>query len=317
MGNILVCCSRSNSLNKYSKKFIQAINKDKKIHIQVYDIEYEREFTYEQNFRIITQLDGFSQLSTNNCLYLCGNSVFDEDMVNSHEGSYLFKLDFTKNTYNNGGNLSFLINSFHYHYNPSMIKYGEYIVVVGGKSSVKCEVFNTNNEKWKPLPDLPHERLGCSLYSDENVDSLFLFGGFCSKQNKYMETILKLNMSELRSQEWEVIVIKQNSEYLARSYSACAKISPGFISILGGKNALNSKTSSIIDYDIIKKKVVENTKKLEMSSVFLMSSYIDLNNKDFFFMDEECFVHKISRGDFDVNGSMANSFIFNTFTTEN
>ncbi len=190
--------------------------------------------------------------------------------------------------------------------------YGTSIVVVGGKNSQKCEAFNISNDKWKTLSDLPHERMGCSLLSDENSDYLYLFGGYCSKQDKYMENVLRLNMA--RSFDWEVITVKQNSELLARSNSACAKIANGYISILGGKSELCDKTDLIIDFDIAKKKVEENSKRLTVPCVFKMTNFVDLNNKDFFFMDGNCYIHKISNSDFNVMGAVANSFIFNTFT---
>lgn len=134
----------------------------------VYDVEYDNSYSLNLQLRFLKSLDGITQINFNNKLFLCGAS--EEDNLG---GSYLICFDPVKAT------TIPMINSIYHHYYPTICAFhSTNILVVGGKNSVKCELFNTETSKWKYLPDLPSVRYGCTGFVDVDNEYVYLFGGY-------------------------------------------------------------------------------------------------------------------------------------------
>ena len=105
---------------------------------------------------------------------------------------------------------------------------------------IDCEFYNIKDSFWKELPFLPEDRFKCSVIEDELNDNIYIFGGFSIIKKKNMTSILKLNMNIMN--EWEILNIKENENYLARNSSICLNFDDSDnILILGGYDNQNEK----------------------------------------------------------------------------
>ena len=86
----IICCREINAINPFSKKliYLSEIPQTKLCRIKIFDVEEEKCYEEKLILRIISSLEGISQINMNNCLYLCGT----HDAANS-VGSYLLKID--------------------------------------------------------------------------------------------------------------------------------------------------------------------------------------------------------------------------------
>ena len=88
------------------------------------------------------------------------------------------------------------------HWNHSMISNGNYIFVVGGYNSNKCEYFNLKTLKWEALPDLnSDERQRPMLVIYNNY--LYAFMGYT--QFNILDSIERININKLSSSRWEKV----------------------------------------------------------------------------------------------------------------
>ena len=81
--------------------------------LRIFDFEEEKCFDDNILLRIITSLEGISQINIHNSLYLCGTNDDPSDSV----GSYLLKIDLSVSPIQP----LVLINSIFSHYYPSLI----------------------------------------------------------------------------------------------------------------------------------------------------------------------------------------------------
>jgi hypothetical protein len=270
---------------------MRAITKDTtdgdKTFIQVYDIESGKGKELEVNLRFL-KLEGLSQININNSLYLCGWN----DDGNDHTGSSFIRIDALKTPIH----VSYLVNSSYCHIYPSLAFYkNEYIIIVGGKQNKKCEIFHKKNHRWKDLPELPEDRFGCSLVSDEITASVYLFGGYNQNSNLICCSVLKLNLKIGLS--WETIIVKSNSSLLARTYAAINKIDKSTILLFGGKTNAEESTCDIIIYDIANKIPVLSLLKMDNPANFKTASIPGENENNFCFLDDDAYVHKLAKNE--------------------
>jgi len=260
--------------------------------IIIYDVEDNSGSQISVNFRIMKNLDGFSQIIMNNCLYLCGANLGDNS-----SGSYLFKFDPNNRQWNN---TTVLISSINYHHYPTLITHNdEFLIVIGGIGSTSTEVYNTNTNKWKGLADLPEERYRCSGMVEEITDFVYLFGGYNSKTDTNAMSVLRMNLKQ--SLIWETLVIKTNSHLLARNSCAILVFNRGnSVYLLGGISNDKNNTDSIVEFEIYTRNVSLSRKKLDIESSFIQQTGTDFNKNDFFFFDEIGNIHKILGKDFQV-----------------
>lgn len=282
-------------MNPFSKKilYLKMNEQTKQSKLHIFDIEDERAYERNVNLIIINSLQGISQITIGNQLFLCGSN--EESTASS---AYLFRLD--PEQYDK--QLALLVNTIFPHYKPSLVSYlGDSLIVIGGKGQTKCEIYNFNFCKWKKMNDLPEERYKGTLFMDEGNKSLYVFGGCSTKTKEYpnAKTIFKLNIEN--NQQWEKIEIKENENFLARNSS----IAIGFqknIFICGGSDNSGKATEFIMQYNIEKKQLLKFPYSLKRSSVFDgEEGTVDLRKKHYVFVDNESYIHTISENDFKMS----------------
>ncbi len=245
-----------------------------------------------------------SQISFDNKLYLCGcklNNINNEKEnldtntnSDSFSSSFMYCIDILKVPLN----ITFEVNSCYTHYYPSLcILRSEYIVVIAGLKSMKCEYYSITNKRWKDLPDLPEERYGCCSICDNTYNCIYCFGGYNSQNKKCCMSVLKLNINICT--KWDTLIVMENSEYLARKFSCIVKKNEAHYIILGGRNNFNYPTDDIVEIEVKGKKInvtQDNDKKISNKAEFVnLREGIVLSNGNAFFFDGEIkdIVHKI------------------------
>ena len=107
-----------------------------------------------------------------------------------------------------------MINS---HWSHSMISNDNYVFVVGGYNSNKCEYFNLKTLKWVRLPDLncdERQRPMLVIYNDY----LYAFMGFT--QFIILDSIERINISKLSTSQWEKVSISNPENINLKFYGA-------------------------------------------------------------------------------------------------
>lgn len=244
--------------------------------IQSYDVETECLFEYPIFLNILFSLNGMSQISLDNKLFLCGSALnkeekkgtglprntIEKEKNESHEKSKDFSSSFmySINLLKTPITLKFEVNSCFLHYYPTLsILRNEYIIVLGGYKSKKCEYYSNTNKKWKELPDLPEERYGSTSICDNAYNTIYCFGGYNSQTKKNCMSIFKLNVNS--GIKWETLIIMENSEYLAKYFSCLIKKDNGHCLILGGKNNKGQSTDEVIDLDVKNRRIIVTVQK--------------------------------------------------------
>ncbi len=176
----------------------------------------------------------------------------------------------------------------------------EIVIIVGGKEQIECEGYLITQTKWIDLPPLPEDRYKCSLLQDEKNNLIYLFGGLSSITKNNMKNILRLNMELL--DKWDMILIKENESLLSRNSSIAFMFdNSNIVYICGGVNNENKETDYICEYDIFEKKVKMSKYSMKTFCSFNLQGYGDLNKSHFAFIDNQFYVHTISRNDFRIN----------------
>lgn len=294
MGNS--CCTESSHIGELKKLIRADLSQSKRLSslrsinskisnngiiLSTFFIEKETTEYSSLSMKIVKNLDSLSQISNENFIYFCGHQGGSVD-----SGSILLRHDLLSPL----KSLTHLVSSIYSHYKPSLTFYKkEYIVVIGGKSCIKCEIFNLKSNKWNKLPDLPEERFEASVVCDDNHENLYLIGGINSKQDTFCKTILKLSF---KNKIWETIIVS-NSVPLMRSLFSIFITTDDIIYILGGKTIDQSSTNTIITYNIRRNVCEEQKYYLEKNSISDSNS-ISCINSDIYFVDDDNFIHKIN-----------------------
>ncbi len=282
-------------MNLLSKKIYFLVQKNNSpiCTLKIFDIEEEKCFKKNIFLRVLSNLEGISQLNVNNSLYLCGiNGLKTENVI----GSHLLKVNIEEKK----TSIIFLVNSIFTHYNPSMTVWkSDLIIVVGGKGQIECEGYIISKSKWIELPFLCEDRYKCSLFSDDINNMIYLFGGFSKIIQKNMKTILRLNLD--LCEKWDIILVRENENYLARNSSTCFMFdNDDIIYICGGYDNKNEETEFICEYDIFNRTVKKSKYNMKINCSFDLQGFGDLNKQHFVFMDNNFLVHTISRKDFNM-----------------
>ena len=304
----IVCCHPSKAFNPDSRKLLQLKNPEKNpneliqdpqsttdIPLLILDVEEEKIFTSRVSLRIITSLEGISQLNVNNVLYLCGSES------DSNIGSFLFKIDNTKSI---NSVVSILVNAQYSHKYPSMIYLPDNsLLIVGGEKQIKCEQFEIASSKWRYLPDLPEERYKASLVLVEERNFVYLFGGFCSETGTNCTDILRIDTNSLMI--WEKLLVKEGKDFLSKT--SCGMLSKynkekgiNRVYILGGENNEKELCDSVIEYDI-KKRVAKKIKgKLKYKAAFLNQNGVNVGLNTYILFDKKGNIHRVNFQDFKI-----------------
>ena len=126
------------------------------------------------------------------------------------------------------------------HSNHSMISNGNYIFVIGGYNSNKCEAFNLRTMKWESMPDLiSPERQNATLAIYD--DYLYAFTGHT--QFNVLDTIERINIKTLGSSNWENVTYTNPNNINTKFYGAGVYLINGQLIFLGGKIGLGDEES--------------------------------------------------------------------------
>ena len=231
------------------------------------------------NLRIVN-LKGLSQLNRTKSIYLCGSN--DENQL----GASFLKVDYSSSHLK----ISHLVTSCFNHINPGMISIqNEYIAIIGGKGSKKCEIYNKKLSKWSSIAELPEERYGASLVYEHYSNSIYLFGGMNDKKICY--SVLKYSFKP--GYFWETIVTKLNSELLSMAFSCVLKHEHNKILFLGGVDG-EGEMDRFVEYDLLNRSAKLLPFKLAEKAKFSIFPYSICNSQDnVYIYDDRDGIHKI------------------------
>ena len=123
------------------------------------------------------------------------------------------------------------------HWNHSMIANDNYIFVIGGYNSNKCEYFNLETLKWESLPDLNSEerqRPMLIIYKD------YLYAFMGHTQFNILDTIERINITKLKTSKWEKVSYSNPSNINSQFYEAGIYNHNGELFFIGGKLGLGN-----------------------------------------------------------------------------
>jgi len=290
MGNLNLFCNYPNDDKKFSQKMMRAKTdrvKDSKMikkFISTYDIDKSEMITPDFEIKNCPSFNGMSELNHNNCLYLCGGQE------NQNGGTYLLKFDPTTHK------LETLINSKHYHHNPTLCIAKGYLYCIGGEDK-KAERYNLTENYWEDLPSLKLERSGSTAYFCEDNDYLYLFGGFLSLKNNNTDLVIRIKVvKDLIDIGWEDCFINKTSPLIKKSLMCVIPVTSSTILLVGGdtydKQTFNP-CSQVVKVDFKEETIYLEECKLKRPSTFLnRNSVLYCNNNYAILFDEQYRIHK-------------------------
>ena len=140
------------------------------------------------------------------------------------------------------------------HSNHSMISNENYIFVIGGINSNKCEAFNLTTLKWELMPDLNiSERQRTILAVYDNY--LYAFMGY--NQYGILDSVERINIKDLENSKWEMVNTSNPFDLDTKFYGSGIYCLDGEIYFIGGKKGLGNSDN---DYksDVLSYKIDEN-----------------------------------------------------------
>ena len=129
------------------------------------------------------------------------------------------------------------------HWNHTMIANDNYIFVIGGYNSNKCEAFNLRTLKWEEMPNLnSNERQRTILTIHDNY--LYAFMGY--SQFGILDSVerININIKEFGKKNWEVVTITNLSKIDIKFYGAGVYYLNGELYFIAGKKSLGNDDSS-------------------------------------------------------------------------
>ena len=121
-----------------------------------------------------------------------------------------------------------------------MISNGNYIFVIGGYNSNKCEAFNLRTLKWEAMPDLispERQKATLAIYGDY----LYAFTGHT--QFNVLDTVERINIKTLGSNNWENVSYSNPNKINTKFYGAGVYLVNGKLIFLAGKVGLGNEES--------------------------------------------------------------------------
>ena len=276
--------------------------------IKIYDFDKKQLYIQSVPLRFISNTKGFSQISTENSLYLCGSNKISFDSSET-TGSYLFRYDLDDNF----KQPSVLVNSAYVHYNPMIVLVNDdIIVVIGGKQQIFCEKYSISLNNWRKIPILPEERYKGCLLVHQKESNLYLFGG--TTNGTFNNSILCLNFRSIGG--WERILLKENDYLLKRNNCIAFQINKekDEIFICGGDVDINLDSGYIGQYDINNKKIRKKMIKSSLSKAkFKNQTIIDYDGIYFSFIDIDENIYLLERKNFGITIIDTKEIIINNF----
>jgi len=137
-------------------------------------------------------------------------------------------------------NLTKMPNMLYTHRNHSMIANENYIFVIGGYKSNKCECFNLKTSKWESMPDLiskERQRAMLVIYDDY----LYAFMGYT--QSGILDSIERINITKLGTSKWEKVSTSNPTKINVKFYGSGIYKQNGKLYFIGGKIGLGNDES--------------------------------------------------------------------------
>lgn len=193
----------------------------------------------EEDFLINEFPEGGAYCNFNKVLYFCGGKEKIEEI-----GKLFFLTAFSDKK--NNMIINRLDNMNYSHWNHSMIINENYIFVIGGYNSNKCEYFNLINLTWENMHNLnskERQRPMLALYNDY----LYCFMGF--NYLNILDSVERINIKELPNSVWENIDINYSNKIVHNFYGAGVINRKNDLIFIGGKIGFNN-TDSDFKHDI-------------------------------------------------------------------
>ena len=118
------------------------------------------------------------------------------------------------------------------HWNHSMIANENYVFVIGGYNTNKCEAFNMQTLKWESMPDLnspERQRSMLVIYGDY----LYAFMGY--NQKDIMDSVERINITKMGNNKWENVLVTNTDKVNLKFYGAGIYNVNGELFFIGGK----------------------------------------------------------------------------------
>lgn len=274
------CCTTASSESDVGSEMIRLFRGQKIQNFNISNENYDEILTCSRN---PLNFLGCSQIKIVDTLYICGTSQANNDF----DSSFLFSIKTTVRPFS----IKQEVNCFSAHYYPTLAAYEtEYMFVIGGKRTVKCELYFIQHKKWKKLPDLPSEKYGCTALMHQGTYSIYVFGGV-NRNNIFDNTLIKMALPSCAF--WEEISYKETDYILLQRAFSISCISDGntFL-ILGGSKVGQENCDDILMVDVQKDKfnVIKTKYTLPVRACFRHNKIGAFNSKEkaiFCFSDDE------------------------------
>ena len=167
------------------------------------------------------------------------------------------------------------------HWNHTMIANDNYIFVIGGYNSNKCEAFNLRTLKWEEMPKLysnERQRTILAIYGDY----LYAFMGY--SQFGILDSVERINIKELGKKNWEVVTITNISNINIKFYGAGVYCLNGELYFIAGKKSLGNDDDAyrtdICSYKFDQGEFVNTESYFDKKLEFIENGFHQLN-KDY------------------------------------
>ena len=136
------------------------------------------------------------------------------------------------------GRMAKMPSMLYSHWNHSMIYNENYIFVIGGYNSNKCEAFNIRNMKWESLPDMNCAECQQPILTIHG-DYLYAFMGY----NKFniLDSVERINLKTLS--KWENVIVNYGENVNRRFYGAGVYYVKENLFFIGGKIGFGNEDS--------------------------------------------------------------------------
>jgi hypothetical protein len=147
-------------------------------------------------------------------------------------GKLFLRVSISKNDFK--ANLAKMPEMKNSHWNHTMIANDNYVFVIGGNNSNKCECFNLKTSKWESMPNLNSEerqRPILEIYKD----NLYAFMGYT--QYTILDSVERININKLGSSsiKWEKLSISNPDSINLKFFGAGVYNNNGKLYFIGGK----------------------------------------------------------------------------------
>lgn len=164
------------------------------------------------------------------------------------------------------------------HWNHTMIANGDYIFVIGGYNSNKCEAFNLRTLKWEEMPNLysnERQRTILAIYEDY----LYAFMGY--SQFGVLDSVERINIKDFGKKKWEVVTITNLSKVDIKFYGAGIYYLNGELYFIAGKKGLGyddgSYKTDICSYKFKEGEFVSYNTYFEQKLEFIENQFHKVN----------------------------------------